>query len=224
MSPIPVLIALLSIGIGMLLLAAQGGPANGSVPRRQWPAEGGAAAVAEDRTPVVLKGSPVTQWAALSRWNPEHMSAHGPDVFRLVWHSVGPCLVYAAARGELGGGRRMAGCGDEGAEPALAPRPRAMPPAELFAAAARGVEPGVLYWQDELASLGPQLAAEVEAAPLGLSEVEGGEVAQLAWIGTRGATTQAHHDTEHLLGCTYYGYTYYGYTYYGCTYSIGYTY
>ena len=49
----------------------------------------------------------------------------------------------------------MSGC-DEGA--AVAPEPRAMPPAELFAAAAHGVEPGVLYWQDELASLGPQLA------------------------------------------------------------------
>ena len=72
-----------------------------------------------------------------------------------------------------------------------------MRPAELFAAAARGIEPGVLYWQDELARLGPQLAAEVEAAPLGMGEVEGGEVAQLAWIGTRGATTQAHYDMEH---------------------------
>ena len=64
--PMPVLIALVSTGIGMLLLTAQGSTAKlGSVPHRQWPAEGGAASVAADRTPVVLKGSPVTQWAAL---------------------------------------------------------------------------------------------------------------------------------------------------------------
>ena len=202
-----VLIALVSTGISMLLLAAmaQGSTAKlGSVPHRQWPAEGGAASVAKDRMPVVLKGSPVTQWAALSRWSPEHISAHGPDVLRLVWHSAGPCLVYASESGDLGGGRRMAGC-DEGGEPALAPEPRAMRPAELFAAAAGGLEPGVLYWQDELARLGPQLAAEVEAAPLGLGEVEGGEVAQLAWIGTRGATTQAHYDMEHNFFAQLYG-------------------
>ena len=203
--PMPVLIALVSTGIGMLLLTAQGSTAKlGSVPHRQWPAEGGAASVAADRTPVVLKGSPVTQWAALSRWSPEHISAHGPDVLRLVWHSAGPCLVYASESGDLGGGRRMAGC-DEGGGSALAPEPRAMRPAELFAAAARGIEPGVLYWQDELARLGPQLAAEVEAAPLGLGEVEGGEVAQLAWIGTRGATTQAHYDMEHNFFAQLYG-------------------
>ena len=203
--PVPVLIALVSTGIGMLLLTAQGSTAKlGSVPHRQWPAEGGAASVAADRTPVVLKGSPVTQWAALSRWSPEHISAHGPDVLRLVWHSAGPCLVYASESGDLGGGRRMAGC-DEGGESALAPEPRAMRPAELFAAAARGIEPGVLYWQDELARLGPQLTAEVEAAPLGLGEVEGGEVAQLAWIGTRGATTQAHYDMEHNFFAQLYG-------------------
>ena len=107
--PVPVLIALVSTGIGMLLLTAQGSTAKlGSVPHRQWPAEGGAASVAADRTPVVLKGSPVTQWAALSRWSPEHISAHGPDVLRLVWHSAGPCLVYASESGDLGGGRRMA--------------------------------------------------------------------------------------------------------------------
>ena len=203
--PMPVLIALVSTGIGMLLLTAQGSTAKlGSVPHRQWPAEGGAASVAADRTPVVLKGSPVTQWAALSRWSPEHISAHGPDVLRLVWHSAGPCLVYASESGDLGGGRRMAGC-DEGGESALVPEPRAMRPAELFAAAARGIEPGVLYWQDELARLGPQLTAEVEAAPLGLGEVEGGEVAQLAWIGTRGATTQAHYDMEHNFFAQLYG-------------------
>lgn len=190
------LVTLLCISLAYLLREARG---DTEVPHVPWPAD--AAAVVAGRRPVVLKDSPVAQWAALARWDPDHFAANGPEVLKLVWHAPSPCLVYTSDRGELGGTTRMRGC-DATAGPPVA---RAMQPAEFFATAARGVEPGVLYWQDELSSLGPRLAAEVDAAPLGVHEVAGGEVAQLAWIGTRGATTQAHYDIEHNFFAQLYG-------------------
>ena len=123
--PLVVLVALLSIGIGMLLVVvmAQGGNlAKGRVPRRQWPAEGGAAAVATTRSPVVLEGSPVTHWAALSRWSPEHVSAYGPSVLKLVWRSAGPCLVYTAPPHDS---TCRPGSGHSHAPPCPAPLPHA---------------------------------------------------------------------------------------------------
>ena len=200
----PVLVAILSILvvaiIGFMATAHQSDPGNLGLAYRRWPA-GGAAEVAADRRPTVLESSPVHRWKAVERWNPEHLATHGPEMLKQVWHSASPCLVYSSANGEFGGTTGMQGCG--AGQPR--PEPRPMAPSELLAAAERGVAPGVLYWQDELTSLGPALASEVDAAPLGIDEVEGSEVARLAWLGTRGATTQAHYDVEHNFFAQIYG-------------------
>ena len=161
--------------------------------QRLWPTLGGATLVADSFWPVVLKASPVQKWAALSLWDPEYLVQHGPDFVDSIWYSTDPCLVYGSANGELGGRTGMHACAAS-SEPPVA---RKMKLAELFAAVERGVAPHVLYWQDELSSLGPKLAAEIDAEDLIVNTVGGGESAQLAWLGTIGATTHAHYDVEH---------------------------
>ncbi len=170
-----------------------------------WPA-GGAAALAHRGYPALIRhGSPAHDWAAA--WSGIAQRADGV-VLRQVWHSDQPQLVYSSAHGELGGETAMRALPAHtlATRTRVAARPLTL--GQLLRDApnvARARNGTVLYWQDDLAALGPEAAASVDIEPLAIREVDNAEVATLAWIGSAGAQTSAHYDIEHNLFAQVYG-------------------
>ena len=176
-----------------------------------WPfvtasGDGGAEAVVIKRRPQLFSSSPVfSSWKAASTWTPDWLSARGRSVWlRDVWHATQPTLVYASQGGDRGGPSRMLPHGDSSQGTEAGGRPAAhrleLSLADFFAKGRELVAAGqgeILYWQDGVSALGPDLAADVgPLEPFDLKEAKSQREA-LVWLGTANATTHCHYDLEH---------------------------